>query len=108
MRSILLFVALGLASAGCAVKVDWAASGGSRADGTIELSYEAGDFQQAVLDESQAHGIAAQRCKAWGYTGTEAFGAVTRKCIAMSGLGCARWLYTKKYQCLGTGSSPSS
>ena len=106
--STILGVLMAVGLPGCAVKLDWVAAGGSRADGTIELAYEAGDLQKAELDEVQGTAVASNRCSVWGYSGAEPFGAVTRKCIVMTGFGCARWQYTKKYQCLGTGSGPST
>lgn len=93
-----------LGLAGCATPIDWAATGGSRADGTVKLSYEHSDFQTPQLSESQAVSLASRRCQTWGYTGAEAFGGVTRQCAQGGGFGaCARWMVTKEYQCTGTG-----
>lgn len=90
---------------GCATTKDWSATGGSRADGTVRLSYEFGPFEKPELNEQQAVTLAAQRCKTWGYTGAEAFGGATSVCNLPSGGfgGCSRWLVTKEYQCTGTG-----
>lgn len=89
---------------GCAVTKDWSATGGSRSDGVVRLSYEVSEFEQAQLNEQQGINLATQRCKTWGYTGAEAFGGVTRQCNARGGFGgCASWVVTKEYQCLGTG-----
>ncbi|SHN56261.1 YecR family lipoprotein [Desulfovibrio litoralis] len=55
----------------CAVKKDWAATGGSRADATVRLSYSYGGFEQPVVDEAQALAVATQRCQSWGYTGAD-------------------------------------
>jgi hypothetical protein len=105
MMKAAAIVAILFGAAGCATQVDLVPTGGSRADATVELSYEAGDLQQPIVDERQGEALASRRCNAWGYTGAEPFGGTTRRCVYMSGLGCARWSYTKKYQCLGTGSS---
>jgi len=89
---------------GCAVHKDWAATGGSRSDGTVRLSYEVGEFEKPQLSERQAIMLASKRCKAWGYKGAEAFGGVTRQCNQFGGFnGCSNWMVTKEYQCTGTG-----
>lgn len=87
---------------GCAVTKTWTATGGSRSDGVVRLSFEHTGFEQPQLDEQQGLSLAAQRCKTWGYTGAEAFGGVTRQCNQRSGFGCDQWLVTKEYQCTGT------
>jgi hypothetical protein len=91
---------------GCAVTKDWAATGGSRSDGVVRLSYEVREFEKPQLSEQQAINLASQRCKAWGYSGAEAFGGVTRTCNQGGGLGgCAQWMVTKEYQCMGSGTA---
>ncbi len=87
--------------AGCAVQKEWTATGGSRADGTVELAFEYGVFQKPQVDNAQGVDLAASMCAGWGYTGSQPFGAMT-KCEAVNGYGdCMRWLVTRKYQCLG-------
>jgi hypothetical protein len=93
---------------GCAVQEQWAATGGSRADGTVQLAYEYGEFQEPEVDNAQGADLAATRCAVWGYTGSEEFGGVMRKCQAFGGYGnCLNWLVTKNYQCTGA-PSPSN
>ena len=100
---------ISLALSGCATSKQWAATGGSRADGTVRLSYEVGSMEVPQTNDMQGQQIAAARCKTWGYTGAEAFGGVTRQCNAPSGFGCDRWIVTKEFQCTGTGThAPSS
>ena len=100
-------VLLALFVSGCASTKQWAATGGSRADGVVRLAYEVGNFERAELDEQQAIDLASRRCATWGYAGAEAFGGITRHCNMPGGLGgCARWLVTKEYQCTGTGAPP--
>ena len=41
--------AVAVTLAGCAVNKDWVAAGGSRADGTVKLAYEYGEFQKPAL-----------------------------------------------------------
>lgn len=91
---------------GCVTTKDWAATGGSRADGVVRLSYEIGAMEQAQLNESQAIALATKRCATWGYTGADAFGGVTRQCNQPGGFGgCTNWVVTKEFQCTGNGGS---
>lgn len=91
---------------GCAVQEQWAATGGSRADGTVQLAYEYGGFEKPEVDEEQGVELAASRCAAWGYPASEPFGAAMNKCEMVGGYGnCLRWLVTRSYQCVGAPSS---
>jgi hypothetical protein len=93
---------------GCAVQEEWAATGGSRADGTVQLSYQYGAYQKPEVDDTQGAELAASRCAVWGYTGSEAFGTM-RKCEAFGGYGnCLSWLVTRNYQCTGAPSSSNA
>lgn len=87
---------------GCAAPKNWAATGGSRADGTIKLSYEFGMFENPQVSEEQGTQLAAARCSSWGYKNAEPFGGATKTCTMMSSSGCSTWLVTKEYQCLGS------
>lgn len=109
MKMVLAALTLGALLSGCAVTKNWSATGGSRADGVVRLSYEVGEMETAQLNETQAVNLAAQRCKTWGYAGAEAFGGVTRQCNRMGGLsGCAQWMVTKEFQCTGTGTEATA
>lgn len=101
--SVLAIFASAATLAGCAaVPRDWIATGGSRADGVVRLSYEYGEFDQVQLSEAQAVSVASARCKVWGYDHAEAFGGISRQCQARGGFsGCRQWMVTKEYQCLG-------
>jgi len=90
-----------LLSTGCAVQKDWSATGGSKSDGTIKLSYQVGMFEAAEVSEEQGINLATKRCSAWGYTNAEAFGGSTQVCTSPSSSGCNIWLVTKEYQCTG-------
>ena len=92
--------------AGCATVSQMTATGGSRADGVVRLSYEVGMFNKVNIDEADALRTAQARCKTWGYKDAEAFGGITRQCQSSGMYGCNRWLVTKEYQCLG-GNTPS-
>ncbi|WP_458525663.1 YecR family lipoprotein [Onishia taeanensis] len=75
-------------------------TGGSKADGTIDLSYEVGMLEKPVIDRAQAYRAANQRCAAWGYEEAEAFGGATSTCISNGSYGCNRTRYTVTFQCM--------
>jgi hypothetical protein len=79
------------------------ATGGSRADGTVNLSYEYGMFQKPIVNTQLAQVNAAQKCQAWGYTDAQAFGGGLRQCEERNEYGCIRTLVTVTYQCTGAG-----
>jgi len=88
--------------AGCAAQKEWAATGGSRADGTVELAYEYGEFEEPQVSDEQGVTLAASACGGWGYPASQAFGGTMSRCEAFGGYGnCLRTLVTRKYQCLG-------
>ncbi len=98
-----LIVTLALLSLifGCATSKQLTATGGSKADGTVRLSYEHSPYEAPQVDMKQALTTAQQRCRAWGYTDADPFGGTTRVCNMPSGLGgCNQWLVTAEYQCL--------
>ena len=104
MKCLLLIPLSLLALSGCATTKAWSATGGSRADATVKLSYEYGAFEKPQTNEAEGMSLAVARCKTWGYTGAEAFGGTTQQCNMPGGMGgCTRWLVTKEYQCTGTG-----
>ena len=87
---------------GCAsTPVDWSATGGSRSDGSVKLSYEYGLFGKPEANDAQGLAVASERCQAWGYQSAEAFGGVTTVCQSRGDYGCNSTLVTKEYQCLG-------
>jgi len=88
---------------GCATQKTLIPTGGSRADGTIKLSYEYSRFEHPQIDLAQGEIAAKQRCSLWGYSGAEAFGGVVSNCINSSNNGCNRWSATVEYQCTGAG-----
>lgn len=92
-----------LALAACATAKTYTATGGSRSDGTVRLSYEVGMLEVPTVDEAQGLSVARQRCATWGYSGAEAFGGTTSQCTSMGSSGCMTTLVTKEYQCTGNG-----
>lgn len=83
--------------------IAWQATGGSRADGNVRLSYEYREgLGKPVTDPAQAAKLAKSRCAAWGYQDASPFGGETRTCsVRFLGL-CDTWIVTREYQCLGS------
>lgn len=86
---------------GCATPMNYMATGGSRSDGTVKLSYQYGGFQKPVVDAQQGIELAKSKCAAWGYTGAEPFGGQVRNCTAYNQYGCIQFLVTAEFQCIG-------
>ena len=103
----ILALAGALAISGCATPVRPVATGGSRADATVDMSFEFGEMQKPIVDWNQAQVDAGKRCAVWGYTGAESFGGQKNQCLQAGGLsGCQRMGVTMTYQCTGTGTPP--
>lgn len=84
---------------GCSVQKQLIATGGSRSDGIVKMSFEYGLFEIPKLNEQQGLDSAKQRCEAWGYADAEPFGGATKICTNPTRNGCAKWLVTIEYQC---------
>jgi hypothetical protein len=98
MKNFLLIAVFALTA--CATNITPQATGGSKADGTVTLSYEYGVFEKPVVDWSVAGATAKQRCKAWHYKNAEAFGGAQTRCLAADGYGgCTRTQVNVTYQC---------
>jgi len=98
----ILILAIACILNGCAVHKSLIPTGGSRADGTVELSYEFGMFETPEVDYAQGQEAARQRCAAWGYSDAEPFGGQKDQCQQVNGYGnCIRTLVTVQYQCIG-------
>lgn len=102
MKKIIAVIAALTMLAGCAVQKTLTPTGGSRADGTVKLSYEFGAFEAPTVDLKQGQEVAAKRCAAWGYSGAEAFGGQSKSCSNFSMGSCNIWMVTMEYQCTGT------
>lgn len=99
-RLIITAAAIAMLS-GCAVQKHMTPTSGSKADGTVVMSYDYGIFEKPQIDSSEAIAAAAQRCKAWGYTSAEPFGGVTQQCTAPSSSGCMQYHVNQEFQCTG-------
>jgi hypothetical protein len=100
MKKIIILITITIFLSACAIQKNWEATGGSKADGVIELSYTYGMFENPQLSEQQALDLAIQKCSAWGYKKAEAFGGAFSKCSLMTPNGCSQYLVTKGYQCI--------
>lgn len=73
---------------------------GSKADGTVTLSYERGLFDSIVVDNDGAEVQAKERCKAWGYSDAEKFSGWQNQCVQYGSYGCMREIIHINYQCI--------
>ena len=105
MKGLLLASIAVVVLSGCATTKNWSATGGSRADATVRLSYTYGLFENPQVSDQQGQSLAASRCGSWGYTGAEAFGGIEKKCLMSNGSGCTEFQVTKEFQCTGTGAA---
>lgn len=87
--------------AGCAVQKHMVPTSGSKADGTVVMSFEYGLFEKPQVDGNEAAAAAAQRCRAWGYSNAEAFGGYSRTCTQASQNGCLSFRVDQSFQCTG-------
>lgn len=103
LRAIALALIATLVMNGCATTEEFVATGGSRADGAVNLNYEYGMFQSPHEDSEQGVTLASSTCAGWGYSGSQPFGGETSQCSERNGYGaCIRWVVTRRYQCLGS------
>ena len=101
IKTLLLLAAIATA-AGCATKKDFYATGGSRADGSVDMAYDFAQFEQPVVNIAQAQSIAKSKCRVWGYNDAEAFGGKQQICNQSNGYGtCIAGQVIYKYQCIG-------
>lgn len=96
----MLGVVLAAWLSGCVTQKVLQATGGSRSDGTVKMSYQVGLFEKAQVDMNQGAMLAAQRCRAWGYSDAEPFGGSTSVCQQRNAYGnCLDAIVTIEYQC---------
>ena len=86
--------------AGCAVTKVPTATGGSKSDGFIELSYIVGPFEKPVVNWNSALQTAIKRCNAWDYNSAESFGGRESQCVTTGPYGeCTKTKIIINYQC---------
>ncbi len=101
MKKVACFALLSVVLAGCAVNKTPVDTGGSRADGTVKMSFQYGGFERPVVNWAAASATAARRCAAWGYKDASPFGGVIKQCQAFNQYGCIQWFVSRNYQCTG-------
>lgn len=103
MRKIITLGALGamVTLVACTTVSQMEATGGSRSDGVVEMSFDYGAFQKLNIDKDASQAKATAACQAWGYQAAEPFGGALEQCTSMSGYGCMQHHVTVKYQCTG-------
>jgi hypothetical protein len=100
MRLLVATLLLAFGVAGCASVKVLEATGGSRSDGTVELSYEYGSLEAPQVQYEQGLVTARERCAAWGYSDAEAFGGQKETCQLPGTYRCLRFFVTVTYQCI--------
>lgn len=103
-RLLILGLATGALAACVVPPVIPTSTGGSRADGIVEMSYTYAENVPQAIDWASATAEAQRRCNAWGYPRTEAFSGEKRTC-EVYGEGafatvCLRGTATRNFQCL--------
>jgi YecR-like lipoprotein len=99
-RVFVISVCIALAS--CAIPKTPEATGGSRADGTVKLSYEVNRFEKPIVQWDVAEQTATDKCRNWGYQSAEKFGGAESHCEGNGYGGCDTALVTMTYQCIGS------
>lgn len=100
MRNMVFIAFILILSACTTIKVP-KATGGSKSDGIVELSYEYGMFESPQVDWNEALSTAVRRCAAWGYSTAESFGGTISRCQSYNSYGnCVRNFVTMKFQCI--------
>jgi hypothetical protein len=85
----------------CATTIFLQPTTGSKADGTVTMSYEYGIFQQPEIKWQDALNQATAKCQRWGYKSAEKFGAGLETCLTRNQYGnCIRSRVDVEYQCL--------
>lgn len=107
MRRSVVVTTLVAAVYGCAspepIVVTPHATGGSKANGTVEMTYEYYRSEEPKLDRKATEAKALERCRVWGYDGAEAFDAVLHECLSSDNYGCIHFRGTLDFQCTNTG-----
>ncbi|WP_330206152.1 YecR family lipoprotein [Pseudomonas sp. AM14(2022)] len=84
---------------GCATPKQWEATGGSKNDGVVQVSYELGQFESGQTNAAQGLTVAMERCKTWGYKNAEVTGSEKNICRTMGQFNCLQTTITQDYLC---------
>ncbi|BAJ01287.1 YecR-like lipofamily protein [Shewanella violacea] len=101
LKKTLVIAIIALTMSACTSMKTMEATGGSLADGIIELSYTYNQYETSQFDEQDALKTASKRCKAWGFKKADPFSGERISCRDKIGSRCDVYLVTKKYQCIG-------
>ena len=101
MKHLYLIAVSAAILSGCATNITPQATGGSRSDGTVTMSYQFGGFQKPIVDWNTARANASRRCESWGYADAEPFGGASSVCVMSNMYGCTRHQINMTYQCIG-------
>lgn len=93
-------MAVVLSVSACTTVTDMSATGGSRADGIVDMSYQYDVLQRVMIDKVKAQESAARRCQAWGYKSAESFDNGIRTCVDRDFISCNVYQVTVRYQCI--------
>jgi len=88
-----------LALTGCATPKQWEATGGSKNDGVVQVSYELGQFESGQTSAAQGLTVASERCNTWGYKHAEVTGSEKNICRTMGQYNCLQTTITQDYLC---------
>ncbi len=100
MKKLLMAACIvGLLTACASEQKRYVATGGSKADGVINLSYEQRYYERSSPNPNQGLRLAQKRCRQWGYQNAEKFSGHTSKCNQVRGHKCLSYLITVQYQC---------
>lgn len=93
-----------IALTGCATAtVSPVVSGGSKADGVVELRGEYGMARSLAIDWNAANQRALDACRAWGFSSAKPFDTYDQRCAdnEATPVGCLRSELRLRYQCGG-------
>lgn len=96
-----MIATLVVALSACAADKTPLPTGGSKADGLVEMSYESLGLEIPNVDWEAAQRSATKRCQAWGYARADAFEGTRSQCSMMGMYGCNAETVTRTYQCVG-------
>jgi len=96
----LTILAITFLMVGCSTVKIPQATGGSRSDAVVNMSYEYSWLEKPVIDWEKARMEAQNRCRVWGFVDAVPFGGSTTECISRNDYGaCVRQIVTNAYQC---------
>lgn len=113
LATLILAAGLLATAAGCAPKqvpVKWTPTGGSRADATVEIGCIYDPRFEYAMTTQDLQAMAAERCRAWGYTDAQAFGDPLERCVAryaapFGQVVCTEMHAKQSFQCIGQGNN---